>query len=328
LSRRRVGCRAAPALASPCRAPTIAALPPPALRVHLALLTVSVLFGASYVFTKQILGTVTPAAWALFRMIAATAITVPLALRLGRRSHRPDRRAILLLALPALFGVVVNQVLFIEGLSRTTPAHSSVICATIPIWTLLCAALVRQERLGPRRLVAVVLALVGVQYLLGLDHLLSGGAALWADDRAGLLGDVLTLLNGWSFAIHLVLLRKVGQRLDPALSMAVMFLWALPLLGAYGLPQTAAADLDAVLRPPLLWCALYVVLFATVVTYFLNTWALRHTHSSTVALYINVQPIVAVALDCALGAPLPGQRFVVALLLVSTALWLQGRGGR
>ena len=33
----------------------------------------------------------------------------------------------------------LNQVLFIEGLARTTPTHSSLINATIPVNTLLLA---------------------------------------------------------------------------------------------------------------------------------------------------------------------------------------------
>ena len=63
----------------------------------------------------------------------------------------------------------------------------------------------------------------------------------------------------------------------------------------------------------------------TVITYLLNTWALRHTRSSQVALYINVQPIVAAALSTAMGKPMPGWRFFVALVLVSFALFLQTR---
>lgn len=283
----------------------------------------SILFGGTYVFSKRVLDAVGPAAWAMFRIVAASAVLVPIAIWLKKGRPWPERRLLLLLGIASLFGVVLNQVLFVEGLKRTTPAHSSVVNACIPIWTLLAAVIAGQERLGPRRLGAIALALGGVQYLLGLDRLLLGTTPDAADDGATLLGDLLTMLNGWSFAIHLVFLRRIGRGLDSWLATAVMFLWAVLLIGAYGAPQATADDLDAVLTPPVLWCALYVVLFATVLTYLLNTWALRHTHSSTVALYINVQPLVAVALGTALGAPLPGHRFYVALALVSAGLWLQ-----
>lgn len=301
-------------------------LPPTALRVHLALFIVSVLFGATYVLSKRIVDSVPPAVWATFRICTATIILVPLAIWLRQKRQLPNMRLCLLLGISALFGVVLNQVLFVEGLSRTTPAHSSVINACIPIWTLLFAVLVGQERLGPRRVLAVILALLGVQYLLGLDRLLLGEHQTSATDEGStLLGNLLCVINGWSFAIHLVFMRRIAKGLDSWVATAVMFLWATLLISAYGAPQATSADVDAVLTTPVLWCALYVVLFATVITYLLNTWALRHTHSSTVALYINLQPLVAVALGTALGAPLPGIRFVVALVLVSAALWLQAK---
>jgi len=52
------------------------------------------------------------------------------------------------LALYALFGVVINQSCFVEGLSRTTPIHSSIINTTIPVGTLTFAVLLAFGTLG------------------------------------------------------------------------------------------------------------------------------------------------------------------------------------
>jgi drug/metabolite transporter (DMT)-like permease len=305
-------------------------LPPSALRIHLALVTVSLLFGANYVFTKRILATVSPAAWVLFRIAAATVVMVPLALALRRSREWPGGRLLVGLAIASLFGVVLNQVLFTEGMARTTPEHSAVINACIPTWTLLVAVLAGQERLGGRRIAAIVVALAGVQYLLGVDRLLFGdpGAAPPGERGATLLGDLLTLANGVSFAVHLVLMRRLGRTIDPWLATAVMFGTATLMVSGWAGPAVTTGDVEGVLSAPTVWLALYAVLFATVLTYLLNTWALRHVHSSQVAIYINVQPLVAAALNTALGAPLPDHRFFVALLLVGLGLWLQNRAPR
>ncbi len=317
-------CLAFGQLASGARGVTILRpLSPPALLVHLALLTVSLLFGANYVFTKQILGTVSPAAWVLCRVAAATAVIVPLALWMRSRRALPRRGVWLGLVVAAFFGIFANQILFTEGMARTTPQHSAVVNACIPTWTLLVAAAMRQERLTWTRVAAIVVALLGVQYLLGVDRLLFGGDPATADAQATLLGDLLTLANGISFAIHLVLMRRLGREVDPWLATSVMFVAATTMMAGYSLPRAGADCGAALLSPPTLWFALYAVLFATVLTYLLNTWALRHTHSSQVALYINVQPLVAAALDVAFGAPAPGHRFYVALGLVALGLWLQ-----
>jgi drug/metabolite transporter (DMT)-like permease len=307
---------------------TIPRLPASTLRVHLALITVSVLFGANYVFTKRILATVPPQSWVLFRIAAATLVMVPLALLLRPRRPWPRGTVWLGLLVAAFFGVVLNQVLFTEGMARTTPEHSAVVNACIPTWTLLVAVCAGQERLGKLRVLAIACALGGVLYLLGIDQMLAGSGTPVFASGASVLGDLLTMGNGISFAIHLVMMRRLGREVDPWLATAVMFAVSVLMIGSWSAPQVEAADVDAVLATPTIWFAIYAVLFATVLTYLLNTWALRHAHSSQVALYINVQPLVAAALNTALGAPLPGHRFFTALVFVAIGLWLQTRASR
>ncbi|MGE3174743.1 MAG: DMT family transporter [Planctomycetota bacterium] len=290
--------------------------------VHLVLLTVSLLFGANYVFTKQVVAVIPPQAWVGFRIFAATAILVPLALRFGRGGV--PRRLLPGLLLASLLGVVLNQVLFTEGIRRTTPAHSAVINSCIPVWTLLLAVLFRQEKLTAAKILAVVVAFLGVSTLLRVDELLAGGDGL---SREQLVGDLLTWANGVSFSAHLILMRRLGPHVDPWLATGTLFAAAALMVPLYSGPELTGANLDAVATPPVLWFALYAVLFATVTTYLLNTWALRHTRSSHVALYINVQPLVAAVLNTCFGEPFPDWRFYVAFAAVTCGLWLQARRG-
>src|SRR5262249_54080387 len=143
-SHRRADCSSRCALATLLPAATIAALTVPPLRVHAALLLVSLLFGANYVFTKLIVAGVPVAAWVFCRIAAATVLFVLLALRFAR--GRLPLRLLPGLALASLLGVVLNQLLFTAGLALTTPPHSAVINSCIPTWTLVLAVLFGQER--------------------------------------------------------------------------------------------------------------------------------------------------------------------------------------
>lgn len=307
----------APAREPPHSAPAL----PSTTHVHAALIAVSLLFGANYVFTKQILEAGLPArAWVFFRIAAATVFLVPLAFALGRGTL-PWRR-VPALVLASFLGVVLNQILFTEGMALSTAEHSAVINACIPTWTLLVAALCGQERLTLPKIGSIVLALLGVQYLLGLDRILADGKPLDPDQ---LLGDLLTVANGISFAGHLVLMRRIGGGIDSWHATAAMFVAASLMTGAWSGPTLTAADWQLVVTPPVVWFGLYGVLLATVLTYSLNTWALRHVRSSQVAIYINLQPLVAAGLAMAMGQPVPGVRFAVAMTLVFAALWLRSR---
>ncbi|MFT6082454.1 MAG: drug/metabolite transporter (DMT)-like permease [Planctomycetota bacterium] len=226
-----------------------------------------------------------------------------------------------LITVSVLFGVVLNQVLFTEGMVLTTPEHSAVVNSCIPTWTLIVATVAGQERLRRRKVFAIISALCGVLYLLGIDRILTGEVQGFS--RETLVGDLLTAGNGLAFAIHLVMMRKIGRNLDPWTTTAILFVQGTLMIGLWSGPSIEAAHVEAAVVPPILWYALYTVLASTVLAYLLNTWALRHTNSSNVALYINVQPIVAASLNYAMGAPAPGHRFYVALALVAFGLWLQ-----
>jgi drug/metabolite transporter (DMT)-like permease len=320
---RRKRPRAQPLATASCQREGARDVVPSPVRVHLALLAVSVLFGCHFVFTKRVLDVVPVDSWVLIRVAAAAALLVPLAL--WRRGQRPlpGLRTLLLLLAASFLGVTLNQVLFSEGLVRTTPEHSAVVTAAIPSWTLLIAVLTGQERLRGRQLVAVGCALGGVLYLLGVDEWIRAGGEGFDGETA--LGDLLTAANGFAFAAHLVLMRRVGRDLDPWTTVAVLFLQGLLMIALWSAPGFELEHAAMTFTPPTAWFALYTILGATVLTYVLNTWALRHTDSSKVALYINLQPIIAAALSCALGAPAPDHRFFVALALVTFALWLQAR---
>lgn len=312
---------AAARLQRPGAASTSPPLPPSVVRVHGALIAVSLLFGANYVVTKHLLAALPAPVWVLFRMAGATLLLVPLAAWWARSGPWPKRALWPALALAALLGVAANQALFTEGLARTTAEHSAVVNACIPTWTLLVAVLVGQERLTLRRIVAVSCAFGGVAWLLGVDRLLAGQGL--AD--ASFAGDLLTLGNGLAFAGHLVWLRRIGRDLHPAATTAMLFLFGTPMIVVWSGPHLTSEHVATVLATPYCWLAAYAIVFATVLTYGLNTWALRHAQSSQVALYINLQPIVAAACNAALGAPLPGHRFFTALAMVTFGLWLQAK---
>ena len=287
--------------------------PHPAL-VHAALILVSVLFGVNFVAMKKVLGQLPAADWAMYRIGAATLVLVPLTLLLAKRRRLPPARVMLWLIPAAILGVGANQLLFVMGLKLTTSAHSSVITATIPIITLVAAVVARQERVTRKGLFGIVFATAGAMILLRADVLLASG---FADvDRNMIVGDLLTIANATGFAIFLVMMRRIGRDVDASIATSICFVYATLFVLPFGVGAFNEASVATLLSPAILPWAIYAVLGSTVLTYVLNAWALRHTHSSQVAVYISIQPVVATTLSLALGAPAPEARFYFAASLV------------
>ncbi len=269
------------------------------------LLLVQLFFGLHYVTGKILLQWIDPAAWALVRVVAASVLLQLLVLR--RRTSRPDRREWLQLGTFALFGVVINQVLFVEGLSRTTPAHSALIMTTIPLLTILFAVLLGKERLSVPRAAGLLLALTGVWILLRADRFRVEGDLL--------LGDLLSLGNAASFSLFLVLSREYLIKNDPLVAIARVFTLGTVGVAIYGLAPLSRV-VPAELPAAAWWLAAFIVIFPTVGSYFLNYWALSRVSSSLVALFIYLQPLVATTMQWALGKGAPGPRFYLAGALV------------
>src|SRR5271157_6494635 len=98
------------------------------------------------------------------------------------RRQRPARswtlRDVPHLVVLGVFGVALNQFLFVLGLSRTSVAHSSIFANTTPILILLLASVRGLERLTGWKLAGVTVALAGVVLLRTLDSSPQGEATL------------------------------------------------------------------------------------------------------------------------------------------------------
>ncbi len=281
-------------------------------QVRLALVTIQVLFGINYLASKIIVTEIGPAAWASLRTSAAFLILALIAL-IGRR-RLPSGRDIALLAVAGLFGVALNQGLFLEGLSRTTVSRSALICSQIPTFVLLFSALSGQERLTLRKTVAFAAGVAGVLVLLEADR--------FQFDARYLVGDLLTLANAASYGLYVVISRRVMARNDPLAATAVVFFFGALGMAIYGGDNLLATDFSELTAVHFGTMA-YVILGATVATYFLNLWAVKRVTATRVAVFIFLQPLIATTLGVVFRGETVTPRFGLAAALVLTALLLR-----
>jgi len=177
------------------------------LPTTLALLAVQIIFALHYLAAKTVVETVPPRAWALLR-VAAAALLLLLLNAIRRKGVRVTRADLGRIALFAVFGVVLNQLCFTEGIHRTTPSHSALINTLIPVSTYLFALLLRTESVTARKASGLLLAFAGVLILLEVHD--------FNYQERWVRGDLLTLLNASSFGFFLVISRKVVRRPTPS----------------------------------------------------------------------------------------------------------------
>jgi drug/metabolite transporter (DMT)-like permease len=281
------------------------------LRVHAALLLVQILFGLWPVAGAAVLREMSPPALIGFRLLLGAPL---LALAAALPWQRPPAlRDLGRLALLGALGISINQLLFAEGLSRAGPVNASLSILLMPALTLVFTSIAGIERPTRMRLVGVALAFVGAALLLHIERF------SFANRVA--VGNLMLLGNVTAYSLYIVLARPVLARLGSLRTMAWVFAFgaieALPLTGP------AVAKVSWLALPPWVLGALAFILFgATLATYLLNAYALKRVESSVVAVYVYVQPVIAVASAWVLLGTVPTLRTVIAggVIVVGVAL--------
>lgn len=195
----------------------------------------------------------------------------------------------------ALFGMVINMLMFFKGLSLSTPINSSVIITISPIIVFILSALLIGEKITLRRSMGILIGFAGALLLV-----LYGQEA--RQDAPNIpLGNTLFLINATSYAIYLILVKPLTTKYHAFTLMKWLFLTAifinLPVtLGEFMEVQWTQLPFEAV------WKMAFVVIGTTFLTYLLNIFALKELKASTIGAFIYLQPIIAIAFALLAGA--------------------------
>jgi len=287
---------------------------------HLALLAVQIFFGTWPFFAKVVLRVMPSTGLVAFRVAGATLVL--LALQGSPRRLALSRRTdYLWLALYSLLGVVLNQFFFVKGLSLSTVINANLLSTLIPVFALVGSLLLGQESFRARVGLGVLTAAAGAAYLIDpLNADLSQGKTI---------GNLLLLTNTLCYGLYIALSQNMIRRYGALTVITWVFLFAnlvtLPV-GGYHLLDVSLAEF----RWNIWLAIIYIILVPTVGAYYLNAWALGRVAPSVVAVYVYLQPLIALALaPYLLGERVSPRTWIAAALIFAgvALVTLRGRGG-
>lgn len=284
-----------------------------------AMLLVTLIWALNNVSSKIALAQFAPLAFVLARLALATAAAFPLvAVRDGLVV--PARRDWGRIVLVGALGFAAYNALFILGLDRTSAFSVALLLSLGPVFTLLFAAAIGMERVGPIQWAGVAVALLGVAVFVS-DKFVEGQAF-------SPLGDGIVMLAAACFAAYSLasqpLVRAYGPAPTSAWTLLAGLLVLLPFAGSSGRRQDWASLTWSA------WGALaFAALFSLLLAYILWTWAIARRGVGRTTPYLFLLPM----LTGGLSAILTGERFGPAkvagavLILLGTAV-VRVLGGR
>lgn len=256
---------------------------------HLAVLTANLLFGINFSMVKIISPElIAPAALNLVRALV-TAVLFWLMFLFKPTRIRIEKKDLPRFLLCAMTGVAINQLLFIKGLTLSTPIHGALLILATPVFILILSLIIGSEKATLSKISGLVLAIAGAAVLV----LSKGESAIGANI---LLGDILITVNAISYAVYFLLAKPLMVKYGPMTVIRWVFTFGLPMMLPFcwnDFIETKWENFD--LNS---WAALsFVVIGATFLAYLFTAFALHQLSPSATGSYIYVQPIFSAAIS-------------------------------
>ena len=282
---------------------------------HLAALTVYIIFGINPNCSKAVVPEyVSPEVFTALRMLFGTVVFWILSLLIPyERIEKRDRWLILVSGI-VLAGTLVA---FAEAFRYTSPCYVSLISATSPLMVMIMAAIFLKEPISWRKSVGVLIGIGGALMIVLFSWKI--------DANATPLGLLLCFINILFYTVYLLTTRTISKRYSPITLMKWMFLIGSVICVPMAISSftPAASPMLFGPAPAMAWVNLLVVLiFSTVVSYFLLPLSLRAIRPTTVSMYSNLQPVVTACVAIAIGQDIFTWNKPVALVLIIIGVYL------
>jgi drug/metabolite transporter (DMT)-like permease len=274
----------------------------------IALVAATVVWGSTFLVTKEALGT-TPAASFLVWRFGLAAVVLALVRPGGVGGLTPDdRRRGLLLGAFLGAGFLLQTL----GLRGTAAGVSGFLTGTAVVLTPVVAAAWFRRRVGGAGWVAVAVATAGIAVMSLRDVALSPPA-------------LLTLGGAACFAVHISSLSQWATR-DNAVGLTTVSVAVAAVL--CGVVAALGEGLDVPSGWPGWRSVVYLAVGATCLGFVVQAWAQSVLHATTAAVVMTMEPVFAAALAATAGDESLGTSVWVGGILVVASMFVAELGPR
>ena len=288
------------------------------LKPHIALFLANFFYGLNYVIVKSVMPVyISPIALTFLRIMPVTILFWIVGFM--KESQTIDKKDFKNLFYASIFGVFLNMFLFIKGLNFSTPIDAAIIMTTNPILMLVVAAIALNERISFLKIVGIIAGAAGALILVG-------GKGILGFNQNTISGDLMLLANSVSFAIYLAIARPLMQKYDSITVLKWVFLFGSIMFFPIGFPEFKNVQWHAMGSFVILTLT-YIIFVTTFLTYLLINYSLKFLKSTTVSIYIYIQPVVAAAFAVLIGMDKFTVLNITASSLVFTGVYLVSHEG-
>jgi len=280
----------------------------------LAAFVASAIYGINHTIAKGVMPTyIKPYGFILLRVTGAAILFWLISFWAPK--ERLEKKDWFRLLACAIFGMVINMLMFFKGLSLSTPINSAVLITISPIIIFTLSVLILKEKITFLKIFGISLGFAGAISLI----LFTEETAHNAENIP--LGNMLFLINATSYAIYLILIKPLTVKYHVITLMKWLFLIAvfinLPItISEFNEVDWVNLPMDAILKMT------FVVVGTTFMTYLLNIFALKYLNASTIGVFMYLQPLLGILFAILAGSDSLNLLKIFAASLVFLGVYL------
>ena len=279
---------------------------------HIFALPANILWGLMAPIGKSALMEFSALSVTTFRMVGAAACFWLLS-AFCKYEH-VDHRDMLKIFFASLFALVFNQGVYIFGLSMTSPIDASIVTTTLPIVTMIIAAIYLKEPITNLKVLGIFVGAMGA-----LTLILSSQTA--GSGNGSIIGDLLCLVAQISFSNYLTVIKGLSQKYSPITLNKWMFKYASMCYIPFSYQDVAGIQWAEVSTAAYVQIG-YVVIGGSFLAYIFIMTAQRLLRPTVVSMYNYMQPIVASIAAIIMGLGVFGWEKGIAVALVFLGVYI------
>lgn len=280
----------------------------------LAALVATTIYGLNHTIAKDLMPTyIKPYGFILVRVLGAAILFWFIGI--WGPKERIDTRDWKRILLCALFGMVINMLMFFKGLSLSTPINASIIVTISPIFVFLMSALFIKEKITLIKYFGISLGFSGALALILFSN------EMRHDAPNITLGNILFVVNSISYGIYLIIVKPLTSKYHPFTLMKWIFLIAVIINMPIGITEFIEVEWTS-LPFEAIWKLSFVVIGTTFLTYLLNVFALKELKASTVGVFMYLQPPIAIVYAIIVGSDSLSFVKAIAAILIFVGVYL------
>ena len=287
-----------------------------AWKAHAGLLCTNLIFGTNYSIVQYIAARgVQPFGLNVIRVGVSTILLWLLIFFIPHKPGiRKEHTGRMLLC--AITGIVINQLLFIKGLTLTLSMHASLLMLITPVFVTLTAAWLIKEPLNIYKILGLTVGISGAVMLV----LVKETSQVNDSTRHIFLGNLFIVINAISYAFYFVLVKPLMEAYHPFHVIRWIFTLGLIFVLPIGWKEFTEIPWQSFNMKDYVALS-FIVLLATFLAYLFNLYGISKLGASVAGAYIYTQPVFASLIAIfVLGESLNLYKIIAAILIVGGVL--------